>query len=68
MRPDPTTPFRRSRQDPWIVRWTLTLATFAIVAALIVIPLVSIFAQAPADVRAYWVNLVGNADTRHSSS
>jgi sulfate/thiosulfate transport system permease protein len=67
MRPDPTTPFRRSRQDPWLVRWGLTLATFAIVSLLIVVPLVSIFAQAFADgLGAYWRNLTGNADTRHS--
>jgi sulfate/thiosulfate transport system permease protein len=67
MQPDPTIPFRRSRQDPWIVRWTLTLATFAIIGGLIVIPLVSIFAQAFADgIGAYFENLVGNADTRHS--
>jgi sulfate/thiosulfate transport system permease protein len=67
MRPDPTTPFRRSRQDPWPVRWGLTLATFAIVSLLIVVPLVSIFAQAFADgLGAYWRNLTGSADTLHS--
>jgi sulfate/thiosulfate transport system permease protein len=65
--PETTPPFRRSREDHWLVRGGLTLATLVIVGVLIVVPLVSVFAQALADGPAvYWENLLGNADTRHS--
>ena len=74
MRADPTTseaaapaPFRRSHQDHWLVRGGLTLATLAIVGVLIVVPVVSVFAQALANgFGVYWDSLIGNADTRHS--
>src|SRR5262245_65574797 len=75
MRPDPLTgeatpgpaPFRRSRQDHWLVRGGLTFATLAIVGVLIVIPLISVFSQALANgLGTYWHSLVGDADTRHS--
>src|SRR5947208_519771 len=60
-------PFQRSRQDHWLVRGGLTLATLAIVGVLIVIPVVSVFAQALAGgVGVYWRSLVGDPDTRHS--
>jgi sulfate transport system permease protein len=60
-------PFRRSRQDHWLVRGGLTLATLAIVGVLIVIPVVSVFAQALTNgFGVYWDSLIGNADTRHS--
>ena len=60
-------PFRRPRQDHWLVRGGLTLATLAIVGVLIVIPLISVFSQALAKgVGVYWHNLVGDPDTRHS--
>jgi sulfate transport system permease protein len=60
-------PFRRTRQDHWLVRGGLTLATLGIVGVLIVIPLVSVFAQALANgVGTYWDSLVGDPDTRHS--
>ena len=57
MRADPLTsdvpagpaPFRRSRQDHWLVRGGLTAATLAIVGVLIVVPVVSVFAQALSD-------------------
>lgn len=60
-------PLRRRREDHWLVRGGLTVATLAIVGVLIVVPLLSVFAQALADgAGVYWDNLVGNADTRHS--
>jgi sulfate/thiosulfate transport system permease protein len=60
-------PFRRSREDHWLIRGSLTLATLGIIGLLIVVPVVSVFAQALADgLGAYWHNLTGDADTRHS--
>src|SRR5262245_10675492 len=60
-------PFKRSREDHWLVRGGLTLATLLVVGLLIVIPLVSVFSQALANgVGVYWDNLIGDADTRHS--
>jgi sulfate/thiosulfate transport system permease protein len=65
--PEAGSPFRRSRQDHWLVRGGLTLATLLIVGVLIIVPLVSVFAQALANgPGVYWENLIGNADTRHS--
>jgi sulfate transport system permease protein len=62
-----TMPFRRKREDHWLVRGGLTLATLLIIGVLIVIPVVSVFSQALANgAGVYWDNLVGNADTRHS--
>jgi len=64
---DAPTPFRRSRQDHWLVRGGLTLATLVIIGVLIVITVVSVFAHALENgVGVYWDNLIGNADTRHS--
>jgi sulfate transport system permease protein len=55
------------RQDPFWVRWTLTLLAAAVVAVLIVIPVVHVFAGALSDGAAtYWQNLFGDPDTRHS--
>src|SRR5262245_48649362 len=60
-------PIRRKREDHWLVRGLLTLATLLIIGVLIVIPVVSVFSQALADgAGVYWDNLVGNSDTRHS--
>ena len=60
-------PFRRARSDHWLVRGGLTLATLAIVGVLIVVPLVNVFVQAfGAGVRAYFVSLFGDPDTRHA--
>jgi sulfate transport system permease protein len=70
MQAEPTvipTPFRRSRQDHWLVRGGLTLATLLVVGVLIVIPVVSVFAQAFAKgLGTYWNSLFGDPDTRHS--
>ena len=64
---DRAPPFRRRREDHWLVRGGLTLATLLIVGGLIVIPVVSVFAQALANgVGVYWHNLIGDPDTRHS--
>jgi len=57
----------RPHRDPWYVRWLLVGLTFGIVGVLIVVPLVSVFAQATAKgLGTYWSNLVSNPDTRHA--
>ncbi len=56
---------RPTRQDPPWVRRLLIALTFAIIAFLIVIPLVNVFAEAFADGPAkYWANLTKDPDTR----
>src|SRR6185436_13762847 len=68
-RPATTAPprIREAQQDPRWVRWTLILASLAVVGLLIVIPVVHVFSQALADgVGAYWHNLFGDPDTLHS--
>src|SRR5262245_16685481 len=58
---------RRAQHDPAWVRWTLTAAAIGVVGLLVVVPLVNVFGVALADgVRAYWDNLFGDPDTRHS--
>jgi sulfate transport system permease protein len=58
---------RHGQQDPAIVRWALTLAALAVIVILVIVPVVNVFVQALADgFRAYWQNLVGNADSRQS--
>src|SRR5947209_2692425 len=72
MRAEPLTtgtpaPFRRSRQDHWLVRGGLTVATLLVIGVLIVIPVVSVFAQALAKgLGEYWHSLFSDPDTRHS--
>jgi len=57
----------RRAADPWYVRWALVGATLVIVGILIVVPLVSVFAQATAKgLRVYWDSLAANPDTRHA--
>ncbi|QJX00353.1 sulfate ABC transporter permease subunit CysW [Frigoriglobus tundricola] len=64
--PPAVRPHRRAA-DPWYVRWALVGATLAIVGILIVIPLVSVFAQATAKgLGVYWDSLAANPDTRHA--
>jgi len=49
------------------VRWGLTLAAVAVVALLIVVPVVHVFAGALSDgLGVYWKNLFADPDTRHS--
>jgi sulfate transport system permease protein len=60
-------PFRPTRSDHWLVRWTISGLAVGIIGLLIIVPLASVFAQAfEAGTRAYFVNLVSNAETRHS--
>ena len=60
-------PPRRGRQDPWLVRWTLTAAAVAVLTVLVIVPIVSVFFHAlEAGVAAYFRNLFLDADTRHS--
>jgi sulfate transport system permease protein len=57
----------RAQRDPLWVRWTLTIATLAVVGVLVVIPVVHVFAQALAGgIGVYWDNLFSDPDTRHS--
>jgi sulfate transport system permease protein len=56
-----------SRQDHWLVRWSLILAAVSVVTLLVIVPLVYVFYQALAKgPHIYLENLVGNADTRHA--
>jgi sulfate/thiosulfate transport system permease protein len=58
---------RREQQDPAWLRWTLTGLALAVVGVLIVIPIINVFVEALADgVGAYFKNLFGDPDTRHS--
>ena len=58
---------RRAKEDPAWVRWGLTIFAVAVVAILVVIPVVNIFAEALSDgLGAYWRNLFSDPDTRHS--
>jgi sulfate transport system permease protein len=58
---------RPGRQDPWYVRWTLTLLAVGIITVLVVVPVASVFAQALAGgVRAYAGHLFGSPATRHA--
>jgi sulfate transport system permease protein len=58
---------RPGQQDPWPVRWGLTLAAVAVLVVLVVLPVINVFAQALADgPRVYWDNLVANPETRHA--
>jgi len=57
----------RTRQDPWYVRWTLTLAALVILTLLVVVPVICVFHRALENgVGTYWRNLIDDADTRHS--
>lgn len=58
---------RQAQQDPAWVRWSLTLAAFAVIGLLIVVPVVHVFVEAFASgARVYWDNLVNDPDTLHS--
>ncbi|MEQ1855907.1 MAG: sulfate ABC transporter permease subunit CysW [Longimicrobiales bacterium] len=58
---------RAAQQDPEWVRWGLTGLVLLAVGVLIVIPIVNIFVSAFSEgVSAYWQNLFGDPDTRHS--
>jgi sulfate transport system permease protein len=54
-------------RDPWWVRWSLISAAVAVLTVLIVVPVVSVFAQALAGgPRVYLDALLGDGDTRHA--
>src|SRR5690349_10566821 len=58
---------QRAQDDPRWVKAVLILAALAVMAFFVVVPLVNVFVQAFANgPRAYWQNLVGDADTLHS--
>lgn len=63
-----TTPLSRRRgRDPWYVRYLLVGLTLGIVGLLVLVPLVSVFAQALANGPvAYLRNLFADPDTRHA--
>jgi sulfate transport system permease protein len=64
---EPLRIMERVHDDPPWVRLALTLAAVGVMGILIVLPLVNVFYQAFAGgVAAYWENLVGDPDTRHS--
>jgi sulfate transport system permease protein len=58
---------QKSHQDPLWVRVTLTGMAIGIMTILVVVPVVSVFAEAFGDgMRAYWRNLTADPDTRHA--
>jgi sulfate transport system permease protein len=60
-------PERRLKQDPFLLRVSLILIGTAVVAVLIVVPIVNVFYQALSHgVGTYWRNLVDDPDTRHA--
>ncbi len=62
-----TVEHRRSQQDPWYVRWTLTSLAIGIVGLLVIVPVVHVFWQALANgIDAYWDALFADAETRHA--
>jgi sulfate transport system permease protein len=55
------------RQDPWPVRWGLTLLALVVVSVLILVPVANVFCQALAHGPwVYWDSLAVDADTRHA--
>jgi sulfate/thiosulfate transport system permease protein len=68
MKPTPGAPTRTARTtDPAWVRYTLTALALFAMTVLVVIPVISVFYEAFAEgVGAYWNNLTGDSDTRHS--
>lgn len=63
----PTVRTPQSRRDPWWVRWSLTAAAVAVLTVLIIIPVVSVFAQALTQgPRVYLDALLRDPDTRHA--
>ncbi|MFM8274512.1 MAG: sulfate ABC transporter permease subunit CysW [Gemmata sp.] len=67
MRPADTSPRTSRRRDPAWVRVTLTTLALLAMTVLVVVPVVSVFAEALSEgFGAYWRNLTGDPDTRHS--
>jgi sulfate transport system permease protein len=58
---------RPANQDPWPVRWGLTLAAVAVLVVLVVVPVAHVFAHAfSGGVGAYLRGLFGDPLTRHA--
>ncbi len=58
---------RPACRDNWLARWTLTGIAMAVIAVLVIIPLVDVFYQAfRGGLALYWQNLVRDSDTRHA--
>jgi len=56
-----------TREDPWIVRWSLTLFALGVITVLVIVPVVHVFAQALADgLGVYWDQLLASRETRHA--
>ena len=65
--PKPATKRYSPREDPALIRWTLTLTAVFVVGLLIVVPVIYVFWQAlSVGLRSYADNLWGNSDTRHA--
>lgn len=57
----------RLHQDPFVVRWMLTLLAVAVIGLLVVVPVVNVFYQAMSNgPGTYWETLVRDKDTRHA--
>jgi sulfate/thiosulfate transport system permease protein len=58
---------RMALQDPWLVRWGLTLAAFGVVGVLVIVPVINVFYEALArGAGTYIHNLLADADTRQA--
>jgi sulfate transport system permease protein len=57
----------RAHDDPWLVRWTLTLLAVAVVGLLVVVPVLNVFYEAlKGGLSVYGDYLFGDPDTRHA--
>jgi sulfate transport system permease protein len=57
----------RAHDDPWLVRWTLTLLAVAVVGLLVVVPVINVFYEAlKGGLSVYFDSLFGDPDTRHA--
>jgi sulfate transport system permease protein len=57
----------RAHDDPWLVRWTLTLLVVAVVGLLVVVPVLNVFYEAlKGGLSVYGDYLFGDPDTRHA--
>jgi len=55
----------RAQDDPALVRWSLTALALAVMAVLVVVPVVNVFYEALSNgPRAYWEAITGDEDTR----
>jgi sulfate transport system permease protein len=58
---------RRAQEDPWPVRWGLTLAAVAVVTVLVVVPVANVFSQALANGPGVYMSVfAADPDTRHA--